>query len=165
MWWWVSIWHILGLYYYGIYTTTWQYWVASINKMAHTLIDFIISTNSTQNTHLHLYPVHTPVDPASFDTQPPASSSGPAFGTSECYYQSPLVGRHWCLVEFSSTKETHPFWYVTAETNEVRIHNCTLSSYYNTGCIMVTQAHTQMTVMESTHNHWHHICSNVSLMI
>ena len=63
--------------------------------MAHILIDFIISTKSTQNTHLHLYPVYTPVDPASFDTQPPASPrSGPPLGKTEFYYQSPSAGGH-----------------------------------------------------------------------
>ena len=63
--------------------------------MAHILTDFTTSTNSTQNTNLHLYAVHIPVDPAAFDAQPPAPhSNGPTLGNPECYYQSPSAGGH-----------------------------------------------------------------------
>ena len=55
---------------------------------------------------------------------------------------------------------THPLWDVSAETNEVGIHNCTLPFYYNTGCIMLTlilkrKSWSQYTITQQTNLQLH----------
>ena len=62
--------------------------------------------------------------------------------------------------DFSYKMNAHPLWDVSAETNEVGIHNCTLPFYYNTGCIMLTlilkrKSWSQYTITQQTNLQLH----------
>ena len=103
MWWWVSK---CTQRHLNLITL-----LSGINKMLHILTDIITSTNSTQNTNLHLYPVHTLVDSAPFDIQPlPSPWHGPTLATPEFFCQSPAAHSHCFAVEFYSTKWTHSYF-------------------------------------------------------